>query len=60
MTNGTDASMKTDQLLEDAFMIVRRMKVVKLIVSTSSRHDKGSVHARYCSTPFQITTKILY
>ena len=46
MTNGIDALMKMDQLLEDAFMIVKGMKVVKLIVSTSSRHDKRSVLAR--------------
>jgi len=50
MTNGIDASMKMDLLLADAFMIVKKMKVVKLIVSTSSRHDKGNVHARYCLT----------
>ena len=46
MTNGTDASMKMDQLLEDAFTIVKRMKVVKLIVSTSSRHGKRNVRVR--------------
>ena len=46
MINGTDASMKTDQLLEDAFMIAKKMRVVKLIVSTSSRHDNLSVLAR--------------
>ena len=53
MINGTDASMKTDQLLEDAFMIVKGMKVVKLIVSTNSRHGKRNVRVRYCLTPFQ-------
>ena len=46
MTNGIDALMKTDQLLEDAFMTAKKMKVVKLIVSTSSSHDKRSVRVR--------------
>jgi len=52
MTNGIDALMKMDLLLEDAFMIVKRMKVVKLIVSTSSSHDKWSVRVRYFFAPF--------
>ena len=47
MTNGIDASMKMDLLLADAFMIVKKMKVVKLIVSTSSRHGNLSVLARF-------------
>ena len=46
MTNGIDALMKMDQLLEDAFMTAKKMKVAKLIVSSSSRHAKRSVLAR--------------
>ena len=46
MINGTDASTRMDLLLEDAFMTVKEMRVAKLIVSTSSRHDKRSVPAR--------------
>ena len=52
MTNGIDASMKMDLLLEDVFMIVKKMTVVKEIVSTSSRHDKRSVLVRYFFAPF--------
>ena len=55
MINGTDASMKMDQPLEDAFMIVKEMKVVKLIVSTSSRHDKRSVPVRLKWIIFEIS-----
>ena len=46
MTNGIDASMKMDLLLADAFMIVKKMRVVKLIVSTSSRDTKRTVPVR--------------
>ena len=46
MINGIDASMKMGQSLEDAFMIVKKMRVVKLIVSTSSRDTKRTVPVR--------------
>ena len=52
MTNGIDASTKMDLPLVDVFMIVKKTKVAKLNVSTDSRHDKRSVHARYCYRPF--------
>ena len=53
MTNGTDALTKMDQPLADAFMIVKEMRAAKLIVSTSSRHDKRSVPARLKWINFQ-------
>ena len=46
MTNGIDALMKTDRLLEDASTTVKKMRVVKLIVSINSKTDKPNVHVR--------------